>query len=176
MSGKYIVVLSCSLKSGSKSREIARAAIPLLKQQDFRVEWVDLRDLPLPFCDAEGCYENANVQKLTEIVTGASAVVFAAPIYNFDVSAATKNVIELVGDALQGKAIAMLCAASGMRSAMAPYSFMNSLMLDFKCLVVPSIVIVDSKSFGADGRPVDEVEKRVGELVSSLHQLIRVGL
>jgi len=59
--------------------------------------------------------------------------------------------VELTGDAWEGKIVGFLCAAGGDSSYMAPMSFANSLMLDFRCLIIPRFVYATSEDF-RDGR------------------------
>ena len=57
--------------------------------------------------------ETPPTQRLQEAFTAADAVVFAVPIYNYDINAAAKNAIELAGRQLTGKVAGFLCAAGG---------------------------------------------------------------
>jgi hypothetical protein len=60
--------------------------------------------------------------------------------------------------------VGFLCAAGGSASYMSIMSFANSLMLDFRCLIIPRIVYATSSDF-TDGRlssPI--VQERVREL------------
>jgi FMN reductase len=91
-------------------------------------------------------------------------VIIATPIYNFDASAALKNLIELTGDSWENKVVGFLCAAGGSASYMSIMSFANSLMLDFRCLIIPRIVYATSQDF-TDGRFSSEVvRERIREL------------
>ena len=58
---------------------------------------IDLRGLLLPFCDGEAAYEHPSVLSLSSTISEARVVIIATPIYNFDASAALKNLIELTG-------------------------------------------------------------------------------
>ncbi|MES1168133.1 MAG: NAD(P)H-dependent oxidoreductase, partial [Oleiharenicola lentus] len=86
------------------------------------------------------------------------------PIYNYDGNAALKNLIELTGRAWENKVVGFLCAAGGVASYMSIMPLANSLMLDFRCVVVPRFVYATDAAF-ADGRLVDADQlRRVAEL------------
>jgi FMN reductase len=112
---------------------------------------LDLREANLPLCDGEETYGHRAVKICSELVDAARVIIVATPIYNFDVSAAVKNLVELTGDAWEGKIVGFLCAAGGNSSYMSPMSFANSLMLDFRCLIIPRFVYATSEDF-RDGR------------------------
>ena len=67
-------------------------------------------------------------------------MIVAAPVYNYDVSASAKNMIELTGNAWEDKMVGFLCAAGGMSSYMSVMAYANSLMLDFRCVIIPRFV------------------------------------
>ena len=113
------------------------------------------------------CYNHPAAQKLTAAVEKADGIIVATPVYNYDVAAAAKNMIELTGSAWEDKVVAFLCAAGGMGSYMSVMSFANSLMLDFRCLVIPRFVYATGDSF--DGDKLDtKVSKRIDQVVAEL--------
>ncbi len=146
----------------------------MLEQERHAVTLLDLRDTPLPLCDGGPAYEHPNVARVAELLAGADAVLVATPIYNFDASAAVKNLIELTGSGWEDKVIGFLCAAGGASSYMSIMSLANSLMLDFRCVIVPRFVYATSDAF-ADGSIADEeVGQRVAELALAAARLGRM--
>ncbi len=87
------------------------------------------------------------------------------PIYNYGINAAAKNVVELTGrDAWTGKVVGFVCAAGGHGSFMSVMPLANSLMLDFRCIIVPRFVYA-TKAAVQDGKVVsDEIRKRISQL------------
>jgi NAD(P)H-dependent FMN reductase len=130
----------------------------------IEVQMIDLRDLPLPFCDGETAYGHESVPALSRAISAARVVVIATPIYNFDASAALKNLIELTGDSWEDKVVGFLCAAGGSMSYMSIMSLANSLMLDFRCLIIPRIVYATSHDFTDGDLSSSKVRERVREL------------
>ena len=88
-----ILLVSCSLNPESRSRILANAARNRFLEQDEPVEFVDLREMPLPFCDGGSAYEDPNARRLSELGGAADAIVIAAPIYNFSIAATAKNLV-----------------------------------------------------------------------------------
>ena len=68
----------------------------------------------------------------------------------YDLNAAAKNFIELTGRAWTNKVVGFICAAGGKGSYMSVTSFMNSLMLDFRCIIIPRFVYTDASGFDDD--------------------------
>jgi FMN reductase len=166
-----VLVLGCSLNPGSSSSQIlARDAAEVFRSVGVSANIIDLRERPLPVCD--GQTTNEHTEAVTAAVQAADAIVFAVPIYNYDVNAAAKNVVEHVGSALEGKLIAFMCSAGGSASYMSIMSLANSLMLDFRCLIVPRFVYSTSECFREGKIVSSDVAARVRTLCE---EVVRLG-
>ena len=80
------------------------------------------------------------MQALAAHSGAAQGVIIATPVYNYDANAAAKNLVELTGRAWTGKVVGFICAAGGTSSYMSVLGLANSLMLDFRCHIVPRVV------------------------------------
>ena len=149
------LIISCSLNENSKSRIMAEYALSLLPKNS---EFIDLKEITLPLCDGDKCYSDPIVDKMKKYISEAKSIIIAGPIYNYDLNAAAKNLIELTGRSWSNKVVGFILAAGGKGSYMSALSFMNSLMLDFRCIIIPRFVYSDS---GIDS----EIENRIKELV-----------
>ncbi len=165
------LVISTSLSSDSRSRILARAAFNVLHDRQQPCEFLDLFELRLPSCDAGECYTESNVVRAADLIEKASGILLAAPVYNFDVSAAAKNLVELTGRSWMEKVVGFLCAAGGAGSYMSVLGLANSLMLDFRCLILPRFVFTTGDAIQASEIADLDVQRRVEELVD---ELIRV--
>lgn len=143
---KYLIV-SCSLGEKSHSRVMAQHFVKKFEDKNMECDLLDLRDLNLPLCDGNKAYEHEDTLLIRQKVEAADGVVFASPVYNYDMNSAAKNFIELTGKVFNNKVVAFLVAAGGAMSYMAPLGLMNSLMLDFRCIVVPRIVYAPASKF-----------------------------
>ena len=168
-----VVILSCSLNVHSRSHQLALAADAFLLQRGFPVEVVDLGGLDLPLCGGPGSFDHPDAAALNARIEAAAAILVASPVYNYDLNAAAKNAMELTGSAWRDKPVGFLCAAGGRKSYMAPMGFANSLMFDFRCLIVPRFVYGAKDDFDPDGAPGPELARRVEQLAAAVVDLAR---
>ncbi len=161
--GEYVIV-SGSLRSSSLSRAMALYIRECYRNEGVDARFIDLRDSPLPFCDGESAYGHPSVSPLSKTISEARVVIIATPIYNFDANASLKNLIELTGDSWENKVVGFLCAAGGAMSFMSIMSLANSLMLDFRCLIIPRIVYATRPDFTDGEVSSNQLRKRIQEL------------
>src|SRR6476619_3853036 len=162
------LVISTSGNPDSNSRRMGQKAFAHLQKQKTDCDWIDIREMELPLCDADKCYGMPASKKLSATIEGADGIIIAAPVYNFDVAAAAKNMIELTGSAWEDKIVGFLCAAGGMGSYMSVMAYANSLMLDFRCLIIPRFVYATGDSFDGDKLTDTKVAKRLEQVVAEL--------
>ena len=168
-----IVILSCSLNPSSRSHKLALAAQAVLRAREVSVELVDLAEYDLPLCGATGSFDHPTVKSLTGIIDAAGAILVSSPVYNYDLTAAAKNAMELTGSSWTAKPVGFLCAAGGQRSYMSPIGFANSLMFDFRCLIVPRFVYCTRDDFTEADEPGSDILERVEELATAAVDLSR---
>jgi FMN reductase len=168
-----VLILSTSLNPRSRSRILALRAEEHLDASDAETCFVDLQELELPFCGSEGCYADPQVVALQDRIREAHAVLIASPVYNYDVNAACKNVLELTGEAWEDKIVGLLCAAGGASSYMSIMGLANSLMLDFRCVVVPRFVYATGAAFKEGVLADPEVARRTDELCEQVLRFAR---
>ena len=156
------LVISCSLNKESKSRIMAKYAEGLYcKNSNF----IDLREMEIPFCDGNECYDEPIVDDLKKLISKAKSIIIAGPVYNYDLNAAAKNLMELTGKAWSDKIVGFILAAGGKGSYMSPMSFMNSLMLDFRCIIIPRFIYATRDSFDKNNNIDDELKDRIEQLI-----------
>jgi len=163
-----LLVISCSLNPESKSRLLAREAERVLLAAGHAVKFLDLRDLPLPLCDGDAAYGHPHVATAAALIKNSAGILLATPIYNYDASAAAKNLVELTGGAWEDKVVAFACASGGASSYMSIMALASSLMLDFRCTIVPRFVYSTTRDFGAGGVTSPDVASRTAELAETL--------
>ncbi len=144
------LVISTSGNPDSNSRRIGRVALAHLRKRKVNCDWIDISEIDLPLCDANKCYALPGSKKLSSAIKAADGILIAAPIYNYDVAAAAKNMIELAGSAWENKVVGFLCAAGGAASYMSVMAYANSLMLDFRCVIIPWFVFATGDAFDGD--------------------------
>jgi NAD(P)H-dependent FMN reductase len=164
---KYLVV-STSGNPDSNSRRMGRIAFHHLETAKVSCEWLDISELDLPLCDADACYTKPGSQKVSKAIKAADGILLATPVYNYDVSAAAKNLVELTGSGWEEKVVGFLCAAGGMSSYMSVMAFANSLMLDFRSVIIPRFVYATGRAFEGDDLKDKEVGERITDLADEL--------
>ena len=136
------------------------------------VEFFNLQENPLPMCDGDECYDLPEVLDFRKKIKNAEGIIMAIPVYNFNASSGAKNVVELGGRMLYDKIFGFLCAAGGRNSYMSEMSLANSLMLDFRCYIIPKFVFATKNDFEEDKIVNSDTKSRIKELGS---ELIRVS-
>jgi FMN reductase len=165
-------VFSTSLNAESRSRLLAKAAVAYLQEHGHPVQLIDLAEVTLPFCDASYCYAHPNVVQCRQAIEQSNAILLATPVYNYDVSAAAKNLVELTGRAWTDKLVGFLAAAGGFGSYMSVMGLANSLMLDFRSVIIPRFVYATGAAFEENQVAQAETLARIAELAESA---VRMG-
>ena len=161
------LVISASLRSSSLSRAMAEVVREEYVKLGVSNHFIDLRDYVMPLCDGEKAYNHPHVKTLTGLIEGARVIIVATPIYNYSINAALKNLVELTGSAWENKTAGFLCAAGGTASYMSVMGMANSLMLDFRCLIIPRFVYAKGDDFSKDQQPSTDLAKRIRELAGA---------
>ncbi|MCH8825123.1 MAG: NAD(P)H-dependent oxidoreductase [Planctomycetes bacterium] len=165
------LIISCSLDPNSKSALLALALADVYSSRDQPHQLIDLRQFELPFCDDSSCYNDPNVVKITDLIRQASSIAIATPIYNFAVVASTRNLLAVTGNAFDDKVVGILCASGGARSFMAAMGLANSLMLDFRVIVIPRFVFASADSFEENAITDEQITGRITELAQELERI-----
>ncbi len=167
----YLVV-SCSLNPESRSKLLGLSIKENIESKGENVKFLDLAEKQIPFCDGDQAYSDPITAELGGCISSADGIILCVPVYNYDVNAAAKNLIELTGRNWMGKVVGFACAAGGKGSYMSVMSVANSLMLDFRCHIVPRFVYALGDAFQGNAITDPEVTERVQELSE---EMIRVS-
>lgn len=168
-------IVSCSQNPASRSRAMAEFLVECFARREAPAELIDLQQRPLPMCDGGACYGDPEVQRIAGDLAAAEGIILATPIYNYDVNAAAKNLVELTGkNVWADKVVGFVCAAGGQVSYMAPMQLANSLMLDFRSFVLPNFVFATGKAFDEQQAVTDEdVRARMQRLAETMIRVSR---
>ena len=163
----HVLIVATSLSGKSRSQRLARLAEGKLRAAGVAHTVLDLRQHPLPFAGGAAGWSDPAVGVARGFTVAATHILFAVPVYNYDVNAVAKNYIELMGkDALGGKTVGFLISAGGGGSYMSVLGFANSLMLDFRCWIVPRFLYV-ATDWEGESLP-EELDGRLDELLKAL--------
>lgn len=169
-----ITILSSSLNPKSKSLVLSSYAQKVIKDYNLDCTLMDLRRFQLPFCGEDGAYTHKDVIAIKKELASSQAIIVSGPVYNYGVNAVTKNILDLTGDAWVEKPIGFICMAGGQASYMSVMGFANSLMLNFRCWIVPRFVYATPKSFDDTQKLKDEnLIERIENLCSTTAQMAK---
>lgn len=168
-----IAIISSSLNKKSNSLILSNYAYSYLKNKGSEAILINMQDYTLPLCCADSAYKHEHVKTIKDILYATDSILISTPIYNYEVNAVLKNMLDLTGDSWKEKIIGMMCTAGGSKSYMALMSFANSLMLNFRCLILPKFVYANDKAFDTDQRLItdSEIKLRVNELCDKLLEI-----
>jgi len=180
-----LLVISCSLNPESNGALIANYVFNLLKSQGQKINLLDLRNYKLPIANGhdQSAYQDAQVKEIHDKILEADGIILIAPIYNFGVGATGKNLIELTGhpykDVLSGKAwkhkpLGFIGVSGSPASLMAPLSFLNSMMLDFKTHIIPSFVMLSRDDFKDKNEFSADIKTKVEKLTQDVIRFAKV--
>ena len=169
-----IVIISTSLNPESKSFVLSKVVEIELSQLNVEADSIDMRKNPLPQCDGKTAYQDANVQALQGRIKKASGIILATPIYNYDINSVAKNLIELTGRSWTEKPVGFLCAAGGKGSYMSVMGIANSLMLDFRCIILPRFIYSTEDDFENGRIKNPDIESRLKEFCLTFRNFVNV--
>jgi NAD(P)H-dependent FMN reductase len=165
-----VTVIGTSLDKKSRSQLLARQVKYKLARRRIDVSLIDLRDHSLPPSGNPLSVDDAKVvEMLGHQIQSSSHLVFALAIYNFDVSSAAKNLLELIPtEKLKGKTIAFVCAAGSQNSYMSVMNFANTMMLNARCWIVPRFVFATGADFNGQGGISANISQRLDDLTEEM--------
>jgi len=171
-----ILLLAGSLRVDSLNKKLIRVA-KLITENQNNVEstLVDLKDLHLPIYDgdieAKGIPEG--VQKLSQLVGEADAIIISSPEYNASISSTLKNTIDWISRTkpmpLSKKQILLLGASPGELGAMRGLIHTKPSFETLGNYVYPSVYALPKadKAFDEEGKLVDPARhERLQKLVN----------
>lgn len=181
MSQFTLLGLSGSLRAGSFNRKLLAEAARLFGDATY-IEG----DLRLPLYDgdleeAEGI--PASVQKLSDQIAAADAVLISSPEYNKGISGVMKNALDWVsrtkGAPWKGKPVAIMSATAGRAGGERAQVMLRNSMVAFqpRLLQGPEMFLAQtSDEFDADGRLKGDLYiKTLTDLMSNLRAEIEIA-
>lgn len=168
---KNVAIIATSLNPESKSQVLAAKLAAVLTDRGVTVETIDMRRYDLPLAGTPGCWDHPDLAHFKSVLERASHLVFAVPVYCYGANAVAKNVIELLGRSFTEKVVGFMCAAGGQGSYMSVMSLANSLMLDFRSVIVPRFFYTSGTDWTEAGELNPELENRLVMLCEDLQRV-----
>lgn len=178
MSTVHIAGLSGSLRRGSYNTALLRAAQSVLPSNS-KLKIVEYAEVPVYNHDVEAEGFPDAVMSMREQLTGADAVLFAAPEYNWSIPGVMKNAIDWASrgadSPLDGKPAAIMGAGGRLGTAYAQQHLRQILMHnDMRVVTRPNVLISHaSKQFDEEltltnERHLDQIRRLLGALVDEV--------
>lgn len=161
------LIISTSLNNASHSRVMANTVREQLEQQDVNVTYLDIRDFHLPHAATDNLESFPDIQTLRHAVKEHQQLFISAGIYNYTVASSAKNCLEVIDNTLlEDKITGLMFAAGGNNAYMAGLSFINALMLDFRCWVSPRFVYATANDFREQKIVSPKINQRIKYLAT----------
>jgi NAD(P)H-dependent FMN reductase len=172
-----------SARQGSFNKFLVQVALRGAAKADADVDFVDLRDYPLPVYDGDDESESGlpdNVEKLRLHFQNADGLLIASPEYNGFLSPMLKNTLDWLSrgpdanpdlSAFQGKVAAVLSASPGPLGGLRGLRGLRELLTNLGITVLPNQMTIRGafKAFDEAGRLSDDAQAgRVEDLGGEL--------
>jgi NAD(P)H-dependent FMN reductase len=164
-------ILATSLREDSKSQMLALMFTELMHANNHEAILYDFRNILLPFSGPKESWNAPIINELNSSISSSTHIVFAVPIYCYDVNSVAKNIIELLGQVFKNKVISFICSAGGANSYMSVISFANHMMLDFRSIIVPRFLYVEPSDWVSENNISSEIKTRMDLLLHDMNSI-----
>jgi NAD(P)H-dependent FMN reductase len=174
--GRYLLVCGSrkpapGVDRPSAARELLKPIAAGMAEAGAEPEWLDVRDLDLPFFDGRDRHEygSADLERVTAAVEAADVIVVSVPAYWSGPGGVVKNLLDLLGGAaydqppgtptpLEGKLVALLLVGSDDESAAVARAQVQATLASMGAWTAPRAAVV------ANPRRVRSVEALLASL------------
>ena len=145
-----ILIINASQATPTRVETISNALVSYANTKNISSQQLHLYDYPLPLCDGRASFSHPHVAPITKIIEESQGIIICSAVYNYTLTSAVKTLIEHTGKAWNDKVVGFALCAGGEKSYMAAMSVATSLMLDFRCYIVPRFVYLLSEDVEKD--------------------------
>jgi FMN reductase len=175
---RLLAVLGSSTSPGRLHRALAQAldrSREALRELDADTRLIDLSELRLSFADDRDPRElDDDTPAVIEAIEEADALLFATPIYRGSMTAALKNVFDLLPvPALEGKVVALASMGGSDHHFLGADRHLRDVLGFFGALVTPVSVYLTAADFD-DGEPGERAASALDELIAGAVSLATV--
>jgi FMN reductase len=175
---RLLAVLGSSTPPGRLHRALAQTlgrSRDALRELDAQARLIDLSELRLSFADERDPRElDDDTPAVIEAIEEADALLFATPIYRGSMTAALKNVFDLLPvPALEGKVVALASMGGSDHHFLGADRHMRDVLAFFGALVTPVSVYLTAADFD-DGEPAGRAAAALDELIAGAVSLATV--
>jgi NAD(P)H-dependent FMN reductase len=161
-----VQIILGSTREGREGEKVAQWIFnEAQKRDDFDVEYIDLRDIPLPFFDEavspsynKGEYANPLGAEWAKRVGTADGYIFVTPEYNHSIPAVLKNAIDWVYPEWNNKAAGIVSYSGGPYAGVRATQELRHIFTEVQIAPIRASIHIPFiwKAFDASGKPVEE--------------------
>ena len=155
-----VLCLSSSLRPGNRTSAVTRIVADAVLRAGHPVDWLELADVALEFCDARPLEEyGEGMRAAAARVARADAYVIGMPVYCYSVPGVLKNFIDVAAAGMAGKPFAVVAVAGGERSYLACADLQRILQFEVSGVAFPRVVYASDRHFDGRAPSPDTVAK-----------------
>jgi NAD(P)H-dependent FMN reductase len=170
MGASLLALLGSATPPGRLRRAPEEALGRARARDELDAELIDLGELRVSFADGRDPAElDDDTAAVIAAVEDADVVLLATPIYRGSMTAALKNVLDLLPvPALQGKVVALAAMGASDHHFLGADRHLRDVLSFFGALVTPVSVYLSGADFAAsaDGAPGERAEQALDELIA----------
>lgn len=175
-----ILAFAGSLREHSYSKRVVRVAADGARNAGAVVEYVDLRDFPMPIYDAdiqESTGFDENALKFQRLLNNHDGFLIASPEYNGSLSAALKNALDWasransefkMGEVFGGKYAAIMTASPGAFGGLRCLGHLRGVLSVLGLHVLPTEIAVGKVHEMFDGNSLEMTDERMKSILEGL--------
>ncbi len=165
-----IVVLNAGLSPTGLTQILTQEALDRIGHHGGAGEHLDVQiDRVLPY----GEPGSDGAERIRDGLNRAEGIIICFPVYNFNMNATLKSVLEHCGPAMTGKVVGIMATAGGRFGYMSVLSLVQSLMFDLRAWVVPRQVYAVSEDFADNQILSEDIRHRVDQLAQDTTDMAR---
>ncbi|MBS1795606.1 MAG: NAD(P)H-dependent oxidoreductase [Acidobacteria bacterium] len=174
-----ILAFAGSLREHAYTKRVVKVAAAGAEKAGARVDFIDLRDFPMPIYDADlqaaGFDENA--LKFQRLLSEYKGFLICSPEYNGSLSGALKNALDWasrasdefkMGEVFGGKVVAIMTASPGGFGGIRCLGHLRSILSVLGMNVLPSEIAVGKVGEMFDGDGAEMTDERMRHLLENL--------
>ena len=161
-----VLGVGSSLRERSSSTTALTIALDFARKQGCETHLIDLRETKMPLYDPTDNQSNSDVQKVTDAVSWADALILSTPDYHGSMSGAMKNFLDYFWAEFAGKTFGYICSSH--EKGLTTMDQMRTAIRQCYGWSMPyGVSISDSEDF-TDGKINPKLELRLGMLARDL--------
>lgn len=164
-----VLAFAGSTRAGSFNKQLIADASEIARELGASVTFIDLKDYPMPFYDADLEAEQgmpSNAKRFRNLLIEHQVVLIASPQYNASIPAVLKNALDWASrseqatgskEAFKGKKFAIMSASPGAKGGARGLIHLRTILEDVGATVLQAQVSVPNanNAFDADGKLKD---------------------